>query len=191
MARAPLEGNTPHDAQRCVSAASLVRIRDIHLIRVHRPRHSLQELSIDTPIAFVVPQMGPMPPSFPVPRPRRRRGFRSRYPPPPPGDASQIRCGWVGCGVRLAYDESVISHHINTTHKMRGSQKLICRWEKPGGGVCGASMQPAHLRKHTLDIHTALIIAWCEGCGGAQRKDAMSRHKKHCKGDKDGLPKPE
>ena len=196
--RAPLEGNTLHGAQRFVSAASLVRMQDIHLIHVHRSRHSPQELSTDslvspaspdTPITFMVPQTGPMPPNFPASESQRRRGFRSRHPPPPPEDAPWIQCGWVGCGVWLVYDQNVISHHVNTHN--RGSQELICWWKKPGGGVCGTSMKPVNLRKHTLGIHTALMTVWCEGCGKGQRKDAMSRHKKRCKGDKGGLPKPE
>ena len=193
VARAPSEGKTLHDAQRFVFAAFLVRMQGIHLIHVHRSCHSLQEPSTDspvspnTPITFMDPQTGPTPPNFPAPESRRRRGFRSQHPPPPPEDAPQIRCGWVGCGVQLVYNQKVISRHVNTTHK-RGSQELICQWEKPGGGVCGASMQSNNLRKHTLDIHTALMIAWCEWCGEAQRKDVMSRHKKSCKGRKDGLP---
>ena len=194
--RAPLEGNASHDAQRFVS---LVRMRDIHLIHVHRSRHSLQELSIDslvspaspdTPITFMVPQTGPTPPNFPTSESQRRRGFRSRHPPPPPEDAPRIQCRWVRCGVWLAYDRDVISCHVNKTHK-RGSQELICQWENPGGGVCGTSMQPVNLRKHTLDIHTTLMTAWCEGCGKAQRKDSIPRHKKRCEGYKGGLPKPE
>ena len=57
---------------------------------------------------------------------------------------------------------------------------MVCQWGEPGGDVCGASMQSDYLRKHTLDIHTTLMIAWCEWCGEAQRRDVMSRHKKSC-----------
>ena len=66
---------------------------------------------------------------------------------------------------------------------------MFCQWEKSGGGICGASMQPNHLRRHTLDIHTDLMIAWCEWCGEAQRRDVMSRHKKSCERRKGRLPK--
>jgi hypothetical protein len=47
--------------------------------------------------------------------------------------------------------------------------------------MCGAIMRPNHLRRHTLDIHTTLMVVWCEWCGEAQRRDVMSRHKKSCK----------
>lgn len=97
----------------------------------------------------------------------------------PTEGSSQIQCGWTGCGVQLAYDEGVISNHINKIHKER-SHVAICQWESPGGGVCGKSMHGNHLRRHVLDIHTTLIVAWCERCGEQQRKDVMSRHKKTC-----------
>lgn len=90
-----------------------------------------------------------------------------------------IQCKWIGCGVQLAYNQQAISWHVNTVH--RGTSfPLICQWERPGGGVCGTIMQPNHLRRHTLDIHTTLMVALCELCGEAQRKDVMSRHKKTC-----------
>ena len=148
----------------------------------------MSPVSSDALITFMAPQTGPTAPIHPGSESRRRRGFRSQYPPPPPEGAPQIRCGWIGCGVQLAYNQKTISKHVNTTHKGR-SREMICQWEKPGGGLCGASMQPNHLRRHTLDIHTALMIAWCEWCGEAQRRDVMSRHKKSCERRKGRFPK--
>jgi len=169
----------------------LIRIQDLHLIHVHRPHHHLQEPSHVPPVSpnalvtFMIPQTGPTSPTHL--ETRRPRGFRSQIPPPPPEDAPQIRCGWIRCGVQLAYNEQAISQHVNAAHKKR-LRRLICQWEKPSGGICGASMKPNHIRRHTLDIHTALMIAWCEWCGEAQRRDVMSRHKKTCERREGGPP---
>ena len=168
-----------------------VGTQDPHLTHVRRPHLCLQKpttvstASPNASVTFMAPQTGPTPPP---PESRRRRGFRTQCPPPPPEGAPQIWCGWIGCGVQLAYDQRTISRHVNTVHKMR-SEEIICQWEKPGGGICGTSMQPNHLRKHTLDIHTGLMIAWCESCGEAQRRDVMSRHKKTCERRKSRPPK--
>ena len=158
-------------------------IQEFHLIHLSSPRHCLREPTTVSPVSphalitFMVPQTGTTPPIYL--KSRRHRGHRSHHPLLIPGDAPQIRCGWIGCGIRLDYNQQAISHHVNAVHK-RGSQEMICEWEEPGGGICGASMQPNNLRKHTLDIHTTLMIAWCEWCGGAQRRDVMPRHKKFC-----------
>jgi hypothetical protein len=98
----------------------------------------------------------------------------------PTEDDPQIQCGWVGCNVQLDYDSTAISSHINMAHKEK-LPETICRWEKPGGGICGKKMNFNHLRRHTLDIHTTLMVVWCEQCGMEQRKDVLGRHKMHCK----------
>ena len=188
ITRSLSEGDTPYGVQRCLSFSWR---QDFRLIRVHRPRRCFQEPSTSplvSPLTFMDPQTGPKPPANLAPEPRRRRGLRSQYFLPPPEDAPQIRCGWTGCGVQLAYNQRAISCHVNGVHKER-SLPLICQWEKSGGGICGASMQPNHLRRHTLDIHTGLMIARCEWCGEAQRKDVMSRHKKSCERRRNRLPK--
>ena len=162
-----------------------------HACRLH---YHLQEppttsfVSLHSHILFMVPQTGPTAPIDLAPEPRRRRGCRSQQVPPPPEAASQIRCRWTGCGVQVAYNQQAVSRHVNTAHKGK-SLPVICQWERSGGGVCGAIMQPNHLRRHTLDIHTALMIAWCEWCGEAQRRDVMSRHKKSCERRMGRVPK--
>jgi len=168
-------------------------MQDVHLIQIHSPRCYLQDpatipsVSPNPPVTFMVPQTGPTPPAHPRSEMRRRRGFRSQHPLPLPEDTTQIQCGWVGCGVQIPYNQRAISRHVSTAHKK--SQEMICQWEKPDGGVCGTSMQSNHLRRHTLDIHTTLMIAWCEWCGEAQRRDVMSRHRKSCERRKNRLPK--
>ena len=194
IVRSLSEGNTPYDVLRFVLASFSFVDEALRLIHVRRPRPRLQKsstsplISSRPPVTFMVPQTGPTPPNNLASEPRRRRGFRSQHPLPSPEDASQIQCEWAGCGVQLAYNQKAISRHVNMAHKGR-SVPLICHWEKSGGGICGASMQPNHLRRHTLDIHTALMIAWCDWCGEAQRKDVMSRHKKSCERRKGRIPK--
>ena len=162
-----------------------VRRLKICLSHARRPHHYLEEppttstVSPHSHVTFMIPQTGPTPPVELAPESRRRRGCRSQILPPPPEAASQIRCKWTGCGVQVAYNQTAISRHINAAHKGK-SLPVICGWERSSGGICGAIMQPNHLRRHTLDLHTALMIAWCDLCGEAQRKDVMSRHKKSC-----------
>lgn len=127
-------------------------------------------------LTFMTPQTGP---TDPAPETRRRRGCRSLYLPLRLEDPSKIRCRWTGCGVQIPYNQQAISWHVNKTHRA-SSFPIICQWEKPDGSLCGTIMQPNHLRRHTLDIHTTLMVAWCELCGETQRKDVMSRHKKIC-----------
>jgi hypothetical protein len=162
-------------------------VQNVCLIHNNRFGPRLQEpstipiTSTTSFITFLMPQNGPMPVVHSLPGMRRRRGDRKQHPLPPPADASYILCRWPGCDVQLAYDQKTVSRHISRAHKGTFSE-VVCLWKKPDGNICRKSVQRDQLRRHTLDLHTSLITVWCEKCGGAQRKDVMSRHRKTCPG---------
>lgn len=162
----------------------LVFRRDICLIPAYRSCRCLPAPSI---VRVLTPQTGVTLPAHHAPPSLRRRGFHAKRPTLPAEGASQVECGWIGCGMQLDYNEKQISRHINKIHKME-SQQVTCQWEKPGGHTCGKRVVPSNLRKHILDIHTVLMVEWCEWCGGGQRRDRMNRHKKICKQRKEMLP---
>ena len=172
---------------RCVRRSKVCLVsplwrRILRLNSAFRLHHCLPEpppTSFGFPLShltFMAPQTGPNNPGL---ESRRRRGCRSQYLPLRSEDASEMQCRWIGCGIQLAYNQQAISRHVNMTHRGK-SFPVICQWERPDGGVCGTIMQPNHLRRHILDIHTTLMVAWCELCGESQRRDVMSRHKKTC-----------
>lgn len=110
----------------------------------------------------------------------------------PAEGASQVECGWVGCGIQLPYNEEQISQHFNETHKKK-SQEVICQWEVPGGykygkRTCGKTMLSRNLLRHILGVHTILLVARCEWCGEGHRRDAIIRHKNVCEKRKEILP---
>lgn len=172
------EGSAQDGVERFVY---VFRPRPIHLIP-RRPRNCLPELptvhsAFPNSIKFMVPQTGPTPP--PSPPTRRPRGERMRTPTSLIEGGSRIRCGWAGCGARLPYDLLAITGHINRVHKVKSS-KMICGWEKPDGEPCGTGVHSDNLKKHTLDLHTTLIVGWCKYCGSEQRIDVMPRHENSC-----------
>ena len=59
----------------------------------------------------------------------------------------------------------------------RAKDTLICRWvRKDTGEECGSTLLPESLCRHTLDVHTNLIMVDC-ACGKRFRRDTLGRHR--------------
>jgi hypothetical protein len=60
---------------------------------------------------------------------------------------------------------------------------LACRWvRKDTGEECGSKLLPESLCRHTLDVHTNLIMKDC-ACGKRFRRDTLGRHRCEAQGN--------
>lgn len=113
---------------------------------------------------------------------------QGQYNPSQKKPTRQIRCGWVGCGVQLEYNEAAISEHaashwaqLEETQK-EAIEMRSCRWILPNGVECGTEIQRRNFRRHIVGIHTTLLNTVCAWCSKDQRKDALNRHQRlYCK----------
>lgn len=104
---------------------------------------------------------------------------------PEPGEVGVIECGWTGCGCRMQYDAQSVKDHVRFSHGglFRLDEPLICRWiRKDTGEECGSKLLPGSLCRHTLDVHTNLIMKDCV-CGKKFRRDTLGRHRCEAQGN--------
>ena len=125
----------------------------------------------------------------PTPRASRRATSRGlgqhRDHLPEPGEVDVIECGWPGCKTPIQYDIRSVKDHIRFYHGglFRAKEPLTCRWiRKDTEEECGSRLLPESLCRHTLDVHTNLVMKDCV-CGKRFRRDTLGRHK--CKARED------
>lgn len=90
-----------------------------------------------------------------------------------------INCGWTGCNSPIQYDTRSVKDHIRFHHGglFRAKELLTCRWvRRDTGEECGSRLLPESLCRHTLDVHTNLIMRDCV-CGKRFRRDTFGRHR--------------
>jgi hypothetical protein len=104
---------------------------------------------------------------------------------PEPGEADVIECGWTGCNYRIQHDTRSVKDHVRFYHGglFRVKEFLTCRWvRKDTGEECGSRLLPESLCRHTLDVHTNLIMKDCV-CGKRFRRDTLGRHRCEAQGN--------
>jgi len=104
---------------------------------------------------------------------------------PEPGEVDVIECGWVGCDSRIQHDVRSVKDHVRFRHGglLRATEPVTCRWlRKDTGDECGSRLLPVGLCRHTLDVHTNLIMKDCV-CGKRFRKDTLARHRCEAQGN--------
>jgi hypothetical protein len=89
-----------------------------------------------------------------------------------------IDCGWTGCGLRLQHEPRSVKHHVMVYHLIErpADGKVTCRWvRKDTGRECGSTVLWESIIRHTLSVHTNLLLKQCE-CGKRFRPDTFHRH---------------
>jgi len=126
-----------------------------------------------------------------IPAPRVSRRTVSRTPRqrrdnlPEPEEVAVIGCGWTGCNSQIQHDARSVKDHVRFHHGglFKVKELLTCRWvRKDTGEECGSRLLPESLCRHTLDVHTNLIMKDC-ACGKRFRKDMFGRHRCGAQGD--------
>ena len=122
-----------------------------------------------------------------VPRVSRRAvaqgpGYRDHL--PEPGEVNVIECGWTGCKTPIQHDIRSIRDHIRFHHGalFKDKEPLTCRWVRGDTEECGSKLLPESLCRHTLDVHTNLIMKDCV-CGKRFRRDTLGRHRCEAQGN--------
>ena len=123
------------------------------------------------------------PKPIPAPRVSQRTASRALRQPrdnlPEPEEVAVIGCGWTGCNSRIQHDAQSVKDHVKFHHGglSKAKEPLTCRWvRKDTGEECGSRLLPESLCRHTLDVHTNLIMKDC-ACGKRFRKDMLGRHR--------------
>ena len=104
---------------------------------------------------------------------------------PEPGEVDVIECGWAGCNSRIQHDVRSVKDHVRFNHGglFRARELMTCRWlRRDTGDECGSRLLPGGLCRHTLDVHTNLIMRDC-ACGKRFRKDTLARHRCEAQGN--------
>ena len=104
---------------------------------------------------------------------------------PEPGEVDTIECGWAGCNSRIQHDTRSVKDHVRFRHGglFRVKEPMTCRWlRRDTGDECGSRLFPESLGRHTLDVHTNLIMRDC-ACGKRFRRDTLGRHRCEAQGN--------
>lgn len=104
---------------------------------------------------------------------------------PEPREVDVIECCWTGCNYRIQHDVRSVKDHVKLYHGdlSRTKELLTCRWvRRDTGQECGSRLLPKSLCRHTLDLHTNLIMEDCV-CGKRFRRDTLGRHRCEVQGN--------
>ena len=104
---------------------------------------------------------------------------------PEPGEVGIIKCGWTGCNSPIQHDMRSVKDHVRFHHGglFKAKDPLVCRWvRRDTEEECGSTLLPESLCRHTLDVHTNLIMVDC-ACGKRFRRDTLGRHRCEAQGN--------
>ena len=104
---------------------------------------------------------------------------------PEPGEVDVIECGWTGCETPIQHNTRSVKDHVRFHHGglFKEKELLTCRWVRNDTEEeCGSRLLPESLCRHTLDMHTNLIMKDCV-CGKRFRRDTLGRHRCEAQGN--------